>query len=228
MVRQIFKDAVPVRIGRASIRVQHLDRAMGEDAERLAPQMRRARSRAHCQMPGLSGQPLSAEDPATMQKMTINAADPRLAIRRDGRQGKHTHAREHFRKLPRGQRAFTRPDDRPQVSRRPGQGPAEQRVECVKFSFCLIHTRDSATALRHPRATGETSASTPAVPPLSTQCPRFPAGLNAVAVLSVSKIETTKNIYGHLFAQDRAFVLKAINQAVSRLYVHEDTGEDAA
>ena len=43
-----------------------------------------------------------------------------------------------------------------------------------------------------------------------------------------SKIETTKNIYGHLFAQDRAFVLKAINQAVSRLYVHEDTGEDVA
>ena len=43
-----------------------------------------------------------------------------------------------------------------------------------------------------------------------------------------SKIETTKNIYGHLFAQDRAFILKAINQAVSRLYLHEDTGEDAA
>ena len=43
-----------------------------------------------------------------------------------------------------------------------------------------------------------------------------------------SKIETTKNIYGHLFAQDRAFILKAINQAVSRLYVHQDTGEDAA
>ena len=43
-----------------------------------------------------------------------------------------------------------------------------------------------------------------------------------------SKIETTKNIYGHLFAQDRAFILKAINQAVSRLYVHEATDEDAA
>jgi hypothetical protein len=40
--------------------------------------------------------------------------------------------------------------------------------------------------------------------------------------------ETTKNIYGHLFAQDRAFILKAINQAVSRLYVHEDTSEEAA
>ena len=34
-----------------------------------------------------------------------------------------------------------------------------------------------------------------------------------------SKIETTKNIYGHLFAQDRAFILEAMNQAVSRLYV---------
>jgi integrase len=43
-----------------------------------------------------------------------------------------------------------------------------------------------------------------------------------------SKIETTKNIYGHLFAQDRAFILKAINQAVSRLYVHETSDEDAA
>jgi integrase len=43
-----------------------------------------------------------------------------------------------------------------------------------------------------------------------------------------SRIETTKNIYGHLFAQDQAFILKAINQAVSRLYVHETTDEDAA
>ena len=43
-----------------------------------------------------------------------------------------------------------------------------------------------------------------------------------------SKIETTKNIYGHLFAQDRAFILKAINQAVGRLQVHEATDEDAA
>jgi integrase len=43
-----------------------------------------------------------------------------------------------------------------------------------------------------------------------------------------SRIETTKNIYGHLFAQDRAFILKAINQAVSRLHVHETTDEDAA
>jgi hypothetical protein len=37
-----------------------------------------------------------------------------------------------------------------------------------------------------------------------------------------SKIETTKNIYGHLFTQDRAFILKAMNQAVSRLYVQEE------
>jgi len=42
-----------------------------------------------------------------------------------------------------------------------------------------------------------------------------------------SKIETTKNIYGHLFAQDRALILDAMNQAVSRLYVYEnqDPGE---
>jgi integrase len=36
-----------------------------------------------------------------------------------------------------------------------------------------------------------------------------------------SKVETTKNIYGHLFAQDRASVLAAMNQAVSRLYAYE-------
>jgi integrase len=36
-----------------------------------------------------------------------------------------------------------------------------------------------------------------------------------------SKVETTKNIYGHLFAQDRTSVLDAMNQAVSRLYAYE-------
>jgi integrase len=49
-----------------------------------------------------------------------------------------------------------------------------------------------------------------------------------------SKIETTKNIYGHLFAQDRTLILDAMNQAVSRLYAYEnqppgeDDGNDAA
>ena len=46
-----------------------------------------------------------------------------------------------------------------------------------------------------------------------------------------SKIETTKNIYGHLFAQDRALILDAMNQAVSRLYAYEDPeagGDEAA
>jgi len=38
-----------------------------------------------------------------------------------------------------------------------------------------------------------------------------------------SKVETTKNIYGHLFAQDRASVLEAMNEAVSRLYAYEAT-----
>jgi integrase len=37
-----------------------------------------------------------------------------------------------------------------------------------------------------------------------------------------SKNETTKNIYGHLFAQDRALILDAMNQAVSRLYAYEN------
>lgn len=40
-----------------------------------------------------------------------------------------------------------------------------------------------------------------------------------------SKIETTKNIYGHLFAQDRASILAALNEPVSRLYAYEATGE---
>ena len=44
-----------------------------------------------------------------------------------------------------------------------------------------------------------------------------------------SKVETTKNIYGHLFAEDRQFILEAINAAVSRLYVVEgdETGEES-
>ena len=36
-----------------------------------------------------------------------------------------------------------------------------------------------------------------------------------------SKIETTKNIYGHLLAQDRTAILDALNQAVSRLHAYE-------
>lgn len=36
-----------------------------------------------------------------------------------------------------------------------------------------------------------------------------------------SKSETTKNIYGHLFAQDRTAILDALNQAVSRLHAYE-------
>jgi hypothetical protein len=49
-----------------------------------------------------------------------------------------------------------------------------------------------------------------------------------------AKIETTKNIYGHLFAQDGALILDAMNQAVSRLYAYESEapgeggGNDAA
>jgi integrase len=45
-----------------------------------------------------------------------------------------------------------------------------------------------------------------------------------------SKIETTKNIYGQLFAQDRTAILDAVNQAVSRLHVYEsaDNGKNPA
>jgi integrase len=43
-----------------------------------------------------------------------------------------------------------------------------------------------------------------------------------------SKVETTKNIHGHRFAQDRSSILDAMNQAVSRLYAYEspEGGED--
>jgi len=44
---------------------------------------------------------------------------------------------------------------------------------------------------------------------------------------TTSKIETTKNIYGHLFAQDRTAILDALNRAVSRLHAYEN-GEPAA
>jgi len=41
-----------------------------------------------------------------------------------------------------------------------------------------------------------------------------------------SKIETTKNIYGHLFATDREDILKAMNQAVTRLYAQDDEPDE--
>ncbi len=46
-----------------------------------------------------------------------------------------------------------------------------------------------------------------------------------------SKFETTRNIYGHLFASDQTAILDAMNQAVSRrLHANEkpETAEDAA
>jgi integrase len=43
-----------------------------------------------------------------------------------------------------------------------------------------------------------------------------------------SKIETTKNIYGHLFAHDQAAILDAMNQAVSRLHAYESHEPKAA
>ena len=41
------------------------------------------------------------------------------------------------------------------------------------------------------------------------------------------KIETTKHIYGHLFAQDREAILTAMIRAVTRLYVQGDLGQAA-
>lgn len=42
-----------------------------------------------------------------------------------------------------------------------------------------------------------------------------------------SKIETKKNIYGHLFAWDRAAIPDVMNQAVSRLYAYEKPDDEA-
>lgn len=44
--------------------------------------------------------------------------------------------------------------------------------------------------------------------------------------MGYSKIETTKNIYGHQFASDRAEILDAMNQAVSCLYAYEKPGDE--
>jgi hypothetical protein len=41
-------------------------------------------------------------------------------------------------------------------------------------------------------------------------------------------VKYTAHELRHLFAQDRASILKAMNQAVSRLYLQEDTDEEAA
>lgn len=41
-----------------------------------------------------------------------------------------------------------------------------------------------------------------------------------------SRVETTKNIYGHLFDQDRTSLLEVLNSAVTRLYItDEDDGD---
>ena len=62
------------------------------------------------------------------------------------------------------------------------------------------------------------------------QAPASPAAATATAVLHADRPGpvVNKNIYGHLFAQDRASILKAMNQAVTRLYVEDDSGEQAA
>ena len=61
-------------------------------------------------------------------------------------------------------------------------------------------------------------------------CPAF-ATVGSIKVvrrrLGHTSSETTQ-IYIYLFAQDWALILKAMNQAVSRLYVDEETGEEAA
>lgn len=46
------------------------------------------------------------------------------------------------------------------------------------------------------------------------------------AQMGHSKVEITKNIYGHMFTQDRTELLKRLNSAVTRLYVTETEQED--
>jgi len=44
--------------------------------------------------------------------------------------------------------------------------------------------------------------------------------------LGHSRVETTKNIYGHLFTRDRSSLLDAMNAAVGRLHVASDEEEN--
>ncbi len=52
--------------------------------------------------------------------------------------------------------------------------------------------------------------------------------VQVAAQLGHRKIETTKNIYGHLFAQDRRAILAAMNAAVTRLSIVEREDRAAA
>jgi integrase len=54
------------------------------------------------------------------------------------------------------------------------------------------------------------------------------ADYQVAAQMGHSRVETTKNIYGHLFAQDRQEILKAMNAAVSRLTAYDEGGETTA
>jgi len=54
------------------------------------------------------------------------------------------------------------------------------------------------------------------------------ADYRVAAQMGHSRVETTKNIYGHLFAEDRQEILKAMNAAVSRLTAYEDGDEATA
>jgi integrase len=40
-----------------------------------------------------------------------------------------------------------------------------------------------------------------------------------------AKVETTKNIYGHLFDADRTALLRAMNATASRLYANDGAAE---
>ena len=50
--------------------------------------------------------------------------------------------------------------------------------------------------------------------------------VQVAAQMGHSRVETTKNIYGHLFAQDRQSIVGAMNDAVSRLYVVDDEEDE--
>ena len=74
-------------------------------------------------------------------------------------------------------------------------------------------------------------------PVLSNQSVRKHARPQVIASqranLSERLYPSGENIYGHLFAQDRALILDAMNQAVNRLYAYEsqepgpDEGDEA-
>src|SRR5271166_4973376 len=120
-------------------------------------------------------------------------------------------------------RAFRARLRRPPADRSGGAGEDRADPDCAGAGLPRSrHRLPAANPQVRPRAQSTTTGG------LSLLIASGATDMQVTNQMGHSKIETTKNIYGHLFAQDRAFILKAMNQAVSRLYVQEDTEGQAA